>query len=223
MEERKKYLIALGGGSGTRFGSDVPKQFLPLGGVPILQRSISAFTAAVPGIKVITVLPSGETARWKELCQEHVFNTPQIIVAGGITRFHSVRAALEKVPDGALVAIHDGVRPLVSSCLIKDMFAAMAEHRALIPALPVTDTLKFRETPGVGPDRSGLVAVQTPQIFRSEDIRAAYFETGYREDFTDDASVAAAFGIPVDLFPGEKLNFKITTPEDQALAELLVR
>ena len=223
MEERKKYLIALGGGSGTRFGSDVPKQFLPLGGVPILQRSISAFTAAVPGIKVITVLPSGETARWKELCQEHVFNTPQIIVAGGITRFHSVRAALEKVPDGALVAIHDGVRPLVSPRLIKDMFAAMAELRALIPALPVTDTLKFRETPGVGPDRSGLVAVQTPQVFRSEDIRAAYFETGYREDFTDDASVAAAFGLPVDLFPGEKLNFKITTPEDLALAELLVR
>ena len=222
MEERKKYLIALAGGSGSRFGSDVPKQFLLLGGVPVLQRSVSAFTAAVPGIKVVTVLPAGETERWKELCHEHVFNTPQIIVKGGITRFHSVRAALEKVPDGALVAIHDGVRPMVSAELIRSMFAEMERHRGLVPALPVTDTLKFKATPGSGPDRSALVAVQTPQVFRSEDIRAAYFGTGYREDFTDDASVAAAFGIPVELFPGEKLNFKITTPEDLALAEKLI-
>ena len=216
-------MIVTAGGHGTRMGADVPKQFLTLGRRNILHHTISAFTEAFPDVKVITVLPEEHISFWKDYCLRNNLTVPQVLVKGGFTRFHSVKAALAKVPDGAIVAIHDGVRPLVSPRLIKDMFAAIAEHRALIPALPVTDTLKFRETPGVGPDRSGLVAVQTPQVFRSEDIRAAYFETGYREDFTDDASVAAAFGIPVDLFPGEKLNFKITTPEDLALAELLVQ
>ena len=204
-------------------GSDIPKQFLLLDGIPVLQRSISRFLDAEPGIKVITVLPAGQAERWKELCREHAFNAPQIIVRGGITRFHSVRNALEKVPDGALVAIHDGVRPLVSPKLIKDMFSAMERHRALIPALPVTDTLKSTE-PGVpDPDRSSLAAVQTPQIFRSEEIRAAYSAMGFDTAFTDDASVAAAYGISVDRWPGEKYNLKITTPEDLRLAELLLK
>ena len=203
-------------------GFDIPKQFLPLGGEPVLMRSIFRFVQAVPGIKVITVLPSGQAPRWKELCAEHAFNVPQILVRGGITRYHSVKAALEKVPDGALVAIHDGVRPLVSEELIKAMFAAMEQHRALIPILPVTDTLKSA-VPGVpDPDRSALRAVQTPQVFRSEDIKAAYSTLGYTDAFTDDASVAAAAGIPVDFFPGEKYNLKITTPEDLTLAELLL-
>ena len=203
-------------------GSEVAKQFLLLGGEPILQRSILRFVEAVPGIRVITVLPSAQIPRWKELCQQYSFNVPQIVVQGGITRYHSVRNALEKLPDGALVAIHDGVRPLVSKDLIKNMFAAMEEHRALVPATSVTDTLKSREPRVPDPDRSVLVAVQTPQIFRSEDIRSAYSSQGFDMSFTDDASVAKAAGIPVDFFPGEKYNIKITVPEDLRLAEILL-
>lgn len=222
MEERKKYLVVAAGGSGVRMGSDVPKQFLLLGGIPVLQRTILRFSEAVPGIKVITVLPPGQIETWKELCSRYVFNIPQMIVRGGITRFHSVRNALEKVPDGALVAIHDGVRPLASEALIKGMFGAMESHRALIPATPVTDTLRSRDASVPDPDRSMLVAVQTPQIFRSEDIKAAYCNLGYNPAFTDDASVAAAYGIPVDSVPGEKYNLKITTPEDLPVAEFLL-
>lgn len=222
MTERKKYLVAVAGGSGSRMGSDIPKQFLLLDGVPVLIRSISRFLDAQPGIKLIVALPRTQVSLWKDLCERHAFTCPHIVVPGGITRYHSVKNALEKVPGGALVAIHDGVRPLVSEPLIKEMFAAMDSHRALVPALPVTDTLKSRDGSAPDPDRSAYVAVQTPQIFRSEDIKEAYSSVGYSTAFTDDASVARAHGIPVDFFPGEKFNIKITVPEDLRLAELLL-
>lgn len=219
-------------------GSKIPKQFLELDGMPILQRTIERFAEAEPDIHVITVLPKAHRALWDELCLKHCLNRPQILAYGGITRFHSVQNALEKVPDGAFVAIHDGVRPLVSIALIRKMFALMSGGvRALIPVMPITDTLYILDKSEDGqndllplatapdaevPDRSRLFGAQTPQMFRSEDIKAAYRDTGFRIDFTDDASVARAYKIPLSYIAGERFNIKITTPEDLSLAELLL-
>lgn len=235
MTGGKIYLVAVAGGSGTRMHSTVPKQFMEIREKAILQRTIEKFTSACPGIKVVTVLPEAHIPYWKEYCLSRNFSHPQTLVHGGVTRFHSVRAALEKVPDGAVVAIHDGVRPLVSTSLIRSMVARMDSCRALIPVLPVTDTLKaLRSVPdgddgrrlvrieGREIDRSEVFAAQTPQIFRSEDIKAAYAQP-YDTSFTDDASVAERFGIPLEWCLGEKFNLKITTPEDLILAEAIIR
>ena len=131
-------------GSGVRMGASVPKQFLDLGGVPILRRTIEKFVEAVPDIKVVTVLPKDHIPFWKEYCVSSDFTCPQTLVMGGFTRFHSVRNALERVPEGAIVAIHDGVRPLLSTGLIRNMFGRMEseEIRSLIPVVPSVDTLK---------------------------------------------------------------------------------
>ncbi len=235
MTGGKIYLVAVAGGSGTRMRSTVPKQFMEIREKAILQRTIEKFTSACPGIKVVTVLPEAHIPYWKEYCLSRNFSHPQTLVHGGVTRFHSVRAALEKVPDGAVVAIHDGVRPLVSTSLIRSMVARIDSCRALIPVLPVTDTLKaLRQFPdgddgrrlvrieGREIDRSEVFAAQTPQIFRSEDIKAAYAQP-YDTSFTDDASVAERFGIPLEWCLGEKFNLKITTPEDLILAEAIIR
>ena len=229
--ERKKYLVVTAGGSGSRMGADVPKQFLPLQGKAILQRTLERFLEACPGIRILTVLPRDHFGTWKAYCAAHNFNVPQTLVAGGITRFHSVRNALVKIPDGALVAVHDGVRPFVSKELIERMFSRMEVCRALIPVLPVTDTLKvldrdretgFLRSAGERLDRSRVFGAQTPQIFRSEDLKAAYAEA-YDPLFTDDASVAENIKIPLSFIEGERFNIKITTPEDLVLAEAIAR
>ncbi|MBR6932198.1 MAG: 2-C-methyl-D-erythritol 4-phosphate cytidylyltransferase, partial [Bacteroidales bacterium] len=195
---KKRILILVAGGHGTRMGSQTPKQFLPLSGKAVLQWSMERFIAACPGIGVVTVLPEEHFATWNNYCSSRNFHYPQILVPGGFTRFHSVRAALERVPDGAIVAVHDGVRPLVSEDLLARMFERMETERALIPVLPSTDTLKLldreRETGRLvqapeALDRSRVYAAQTPQMFRSEDLKAAYRQP-YDTLFTDDASVA---------------------------------
>lgn len=223
-------------GSGVRMGATVPKQFLDLGGVPILRRTIEAFVSAIPGIKVITVLPEDHLSFWKEYCLSSGFNYPQTLVPGGITRFHSVRNALRKVPDGAVVAIHDGVRPLVSAELLRNMFARMEAEglHALIPVIPSVDTLKVidrvKDAAGnvtmVSPegeevDRSRVFGAQTPQMFLSEDIKSAYSQA-FDTAFTDDASVARKNGIPLSFCDGERYNFKLTSPEDLSLARLII-
>lgn len=221
---RKIYGIFVAGGSGTRMGGEVPKQFLLLDGRPILQRTIERFLEAEPELKVITVLPRAHFQTWKDLCAVHSFHCPQTLVAGGLTRFHSVQNALRKVPDGAVVSIHDGVRPLISAALVRRMLDRMESDEdcpALLPVVPVVDTLRSTD-PGVpDPDRSKTVAVQTPQIFRSEAIKAAYRQA-YDLSFTDDASVAARNGIPLAFEQGERFNLKITTPEDLVLAEAIL-
>lgn len=219
--ERKFYCVFVAGGSGSRMGSDVPKQFLELDGTPILQRSIERFLEAVPEVRIITVLPSSHFDTWKNICTTGSLDVPQTLVAGGITRFHSVRNALAKVPDGAIVAIHDGVRPLVSPALIREMRRRMCDCRALIPVLPVTDTLRSIDPAVSDPDRSRVVAVQTPQMFLSEDLKAAY-SLPYDTSYTDDASVVSAKNIPLSFIDGERYNLKITTPEDLRLAEAIL-
>lgn len=262
MSERKKYLIVVAGGSGSRFGSQTPKQFLELGGISILQRTIERFASAVKGLRIITVLPREHRALWEDICEKGCLNIPQILADGGITRFHSVQNALAKVPDGAIVAIHDGVRPLISQGLISQMFSVMDGDNvaALIPVLPVTDTLHLlkptpreasgnpapagltpsqpspnasqpgaaallplaADTSAPAPDRSRLYSAQTPQLFKSEDIKAAYTHLGFQMHFTDDASVAREYKIPLSYIAGERNNIKITTPVDLLLAEKLL-
>lgn len=228
--DRKIYAIFVAGGSGTRMGSSIPKQFIELEGIPVLQRTISRFVEAVPGLKVITVLPAGSFQTWKNLCAVHSFDCPQTLVAGGITRFHSVRNALMKVPDGAVVMIHDGVRPFVSAGLLNDMLERMESARAVIPVTPMTDTLKSLVPEegggfvcaGPDPDRSRVWGAQTPQVFLSEDIRRAY-DQAFDTSFTDDASVAARNEIPLSYIRGERFNIKITTPEDLVFAKAILQ
>lgn len=225
---RKIYFIVTAGGSGTRMGADKPKQFLSIDGKSILHATIERLLEAVPEAKVITVLPKAYIPYWKQYCYEHGFTAPQTLVEGGLTRFHSVKAALAKVPDGAITAIHDGVRPFVPAALVREMAEQMDKGvRGLVPCLPATDTLKrLRKTgtsllepaaEGAAIDRSCVFSVQTPQMFLSEDIKKAY-SAAYDVSFTDDSSVAAAAGVPVFFCEGAKFNIKITTPEDLILA-----
>ena len=235
MAKGNKILIVMAAGSGRRMGSATPKQFLDLGGKPILRRTIESFISAEPDIRVITVLPKDHISFWKEYCLSADFNYPQLLVQGGFTRFHSVRNALERVPEGAVVAIHDGVRPLVSPGLIKEMFSLMSTRkcRALIPVLPSIDTLRVLDRrvddSGVETltaseeelDRSRVYRVQTPQMFVSEDIKAAYSQA-FDTSFTDDASVASKKGIPLSFCEGERYNFKLTSPEDLEMARMII-
>lgn len=226
--DRKKFLVIPAGGSGVRMGADVPKQFLLLDGKPILRLTIERFLEAEPDVHVVTVLPEAHMGWWRQYCAKEGFTCPQKMVAGGFTRFHSVKNALQHVPDGALVAVHDSVRPLVSVEKIRELFAAAENAPAVIPATPSTDTLKTVArnqdgTPEVtgSVDRSTVWGVQTPQIFHSEVLKKAY-ERGYDTSFTDDASVVSAAGIPVICIEGERTNIKITTPEDLALAQAIL-
>ena len=223
--DRRRYVIVMAAGSGTRMGADLPKQFLKLDGKAILQRTIEVFLEACPGITVVTVLPQDYIEYWRSYCLRHNFICPQITVSGGITRFHSVRNALNKIPDGAVVAVHDGVRPLVTAGLVRDMFETAAEVPALIPVLPCVDTMKvlrkegdeLKTMEGAAADRSVLYAVQTPQIFHSEVLKSAY-SLPYDTSFTDDASVVQKYDVSLSYTMGERLNIKITTQEDLLLA-----
>lgn len=228
--ERKVYGIFTAGGSGTRMGASLPKQFLKIGGKPILRLTIERYLEALPGLQVVTVLPPDRFESWKEMCRRGAFDVPQRLVAGGLTRFHSVKNALSVIPDGAFVLVQDGVRPFLSVGKIREMMAAMkGGARAVIPVCPVTDTLHrlhrredgtLEVLAGDAPDRSELFSAQTPQIFRSEELRNAY-QAAFSPAFTDDAAVALAAGIPLTYVEGERYNIKITTPEDLSIARAL--
>ena len=231
--ERRKFVIIMAAGSGTRMGADRPKQFIELGGKAILQMTIEVFLKACPGISVVTVLPEDFIDYWKRYCYRHNFTCPQTIVKGGITRFHSVKNALEKVPEGALVAVHDGVRPLVSEKLVAEMFDQMSDTAALIPVIPCVDTMKvlrkkgakgaviLETVPGASVDRSMLYGAQTPQIFHSEVLKSAY-SLPYDTSFTDDASVVEKYGKNLSYTMGERFNIKITTADDLVLAKAIM-
>ena len=227
--DRKKFLIVMAAGSGTRMGADVPKQFIEIDGKAVLQMTIEVFLQACPDISVVTVLPEAHMAYWKNYCLERNFICPQILVKGGITRFHSVRNALSRIPEGAVVAVHDGVRPLVSPRLVKDMFEMAATTPGIIPVTPCVETIKVLEkkgeelvsVPGESVDRSRLFGAQTPQIFHSEVIKEAY-SLPYDTAFTDDASVVEKYGKNLSYVMGERFNIKLTTQEDLLLARAIL-
>lgn len=229
MSDRKRYVIIMAAGSGTRMGAGQPKQFIELAGKAILQMTIEVFAEALPGINVVTVLPEAHMGYWRDYCLKRNFTCPQILVKGGITRFHSVRNALSKIPDGALVAVHDGVRPLVSPALVREMFDKAEELPALIPVTPCVDTMRILDrkddvlvdAPDERADRSRLFCVQTPQLFHSEILKEAYM-MAYDTSFTDDASVVAKYGKRLSYIMGERFNIKITTHDDLLLAQAVI-
>ena len=230
---RKKYAIIMAAGSGTRMGAEMPKQFIELEGKAILQRTIEVFLNACPGVNIITVLPESHMEYWRQYCLDRNFICPQVLVKGGITRFHSVRNALDKVPAGALVAVHDAVRPLVTEGFVRDMFAKAETVPALIPVIPCVDTMKVLEKknvrgveelvtiPGQSVDRSVLYAAQTPQIFHSEILKDAYGQA-FDTAFTDDASVVLKNGKNLSYLIGERFNIKLTTQDDLVLAKAIL-
>ena len=230
---RTKYAIIMAAGSGTRMGAEMPKQFIELEGKAILHRTIEVFLNACPGVNIITVLPESHMDYWRQYCLDRNFICPQVLVKGGITRFHSVRNALDKVPAGALVAVHDAVRPLVTEGFVRDMFVKAETVPALIPVLPCVDTMKVLEKknvrgveelvtiPGQSVDRSVLYAAQTPQIFHSEMLKEAYGQA-FDTAFTDDASVVLKNGKNLSYLIGERFNIKLTTQDDLVLAKAIL-
>lgn len=219
------YAIIVAGGKGLRMGADLPKQFLPIGGRPVLMHTLEAFERAIPGITLVLVLPHDQQDFWRDLCRQHAFTLPHIIVDGGRTRFHSVLNGLKSLTSGAnsLVAVHDGVRPFVSVDVIRRCYEAAREHGAAIPVVPVVETVRQLNPPSSTTlDRSLLRLVQTPQVFRLDLLRRAY-EQPYRDAFTDDASVVEALGHPITLVEGNRENIKITTPFDLLVAEAIVK
>ena len=220
---KERYAIIVAGGRGLRMGGELPKQFLPLYGKPVLMRTLELFEGEVS--RIILVLPEDHIPFWQELCERYHFTLPHTVALGGETRFHSVHSGLSHLPQAGLVAVHDGVRPLVSSALIRHSFEEAERSGAALPACPVTDSLRLRQDEGKSEavDRSRYVAVQTPQTFDLGRLQQAY-EQAYSPLFTDDASVyeAASLG-SITLIDGEETNIKLTTPRDLLLAELLLR
>ena len=215
--------IIVAGGSGTRFGAEVPKQFLELGGRPVLMRTISAFRGGFSD--VIVTLPEGQMALWRELCERYGFAVPHRVVAGGETRWHSVKNALDSIGDISdvdIIAVHDGVRPLVTAEVISRTVEAARRDGAAIPVVMLNDSVRQVEKGASHAlDRSTLRAVQTPQVFDARVLMAAYGQP-FESTFTDDASVVERAGHSVTLVEGDPQNLKITRPMDLALAEYLL-
>lgn len=223
------YVIIVAGGKGLRMGGEVPKQFLPVGGLPVLMRTIRRFREYSSDLNIILVLPKAQQDYWLDLCRQHQFPLPSDVwgegfyrlADGGRTRFHSVQNGLALVPDDdrGVVGVHDGVRPFVTVDVIARCFAEARQYGAVIPVVPVVETLRH-VTEGTKP-RDEYRLVQTPQCFDIQLLKAANRQP-YRDAFTDDASVVEAFGHAVTLVDGNRENIKITTPGDMKMAETLI-
>ena len=218
----KRYALIVAAGSGTRMDSSVAKQFILLAGKPVLMHTLERFFQADDSIQLLLVLPAREITFWKGLCNQHSFFIPHEVTAGGDTRFHSVRNGLLQVPDGCLVAIHDGVRPFVNRKLILHCFAEAAIHGNAVPCVPVHESLRrVSADSNEKVDRRDYLLVQTPQCFDSDTLKKAY-ATVDSPEFTDDASVVEAAGTKIHLVQGIKENIKITSPPDLLMAEGLI-
>ncbi len=218
------YIIIVAGGKGLRMGSDIPKQFLPIGGKPVLMRTLERFREYSKDIQIILVLPEAQQAYWHELCQEYHFDVEYTLANGGQTRFHSVQNGLAKVPDDAIgvVGVHDGVRPFPSIEVIRNCYTTAREKKAVIPVIPVVETVRHLEgEQSKTVPRDAYRLVQTPQTFDIQLLKAANRQP-YNDGFTDDASVVEAFGYEITLVEGNRENIKITTPYDLKIAEVLI-
>lgn len=219
----KKFVIIVAGGSGSRMGSDIPKQFLELNEKPVLMHTMQIFYDYDAGCRIILVLPFAHQGFWSDLCLKYDFSIPHQIVSGGENRFHSVRNGLKTINEEGIVFIHDGVRPLVSHQTIERCNQMAQKSGNAIPVLPVNESLRKREANGtVSVDRSLYYSVQTPQTFVSEQIKEA-FKQDYDPAFTDDASVIEKAGVTVHLVEGNPENIKITTPTDFIIADAFMK
>ena len=241
----KDYVIIVAGGKGLRMGTDIPKQFLPIGGKPVLMRTIERFREYSKDIQVILVLPKAQQDYWYQLCEEYYFDEEYMLANGGETRFHSVQNGLALIPDDAegVVGVHDGVRPFPSIEVIRCCYDTARKAKAVIPVIPVVETLRHiyssgrQQTNTDSPKESAVVRcnnisvtvprdeyrlVQTPQCFDIQLLKAAN-QQPYDDGFTDDASVVESYGHPITFVEGNRENIKITTPYDLKIAEVLVQ
>lgn len=218
------YIIIVAGGKGLRMGTDIPKQFLPIGGKPVLMRTLERFREYSADLQIILVLPKDQQDYWKLLCLKHNFTVAYQLTDGGETRFHSVQHGLALIPDNAegVVGVHDGVRPFPSIDVIRNCYETARATKAVIPVIPVVETV--RHLTGDNSEtvpRSDYRLVQTPQTFDIQLLKAANRQP-YNDNFTDDASVVEAFGYNVTLVEGNRENIKITTPYDIVVAEAIL-
>ena len=221
------YIIIVAGGKGLRMGSDIPKQFLPIGGKPVLMRTLERFRAYSSALHIILVLPEAQQDYWRQLCEEYHFDVEHQIANGGQTRFHSVQNGLALVPDDAegVVGVHDGVRPFPSIEVIRNCYETARTAKAVIPVIPVVETVRQLMSDGQVSSRTvprdDYRLVQTPQTFDIQLLKAANRQP-YNDGFTDDASVVESYGYAITLVEGNRENIKITTPYDLKIAEVLI-
>ena len=221
--DKKLYAIILAGGTGARMKSKVAKQFLEIGGKPILRRAIEAFLNLPFKVEIILVLPTLYKDYWKKYCVDNNFNFRYILTSGGLTRFHSVKNGLKYIPENSIVAIHDGVRPFISQKFLIDLFEEAKTKQAVIPVVKAIDSMRIEREDGTycAINREKLVTVQTPQVFHSELLLEGY-QQAFSPLFTDDASVVEAAGCRVEYCSGNRVNIKITQQEDLILAEAIL-
>ena len=218
----KRYAIIVAGGSGQRMESLVPKQFMELNQKPVLMHTIEKFYSAASSIHIVVVLPKTHHSVWVTLCQKHQFSIPHQICEGGASRFQSVRNGLKLCVEEAIIAVHDGVRPLINPNLILTLYHEAELNSAVIPVCPMSESIRKAQGEGSKAlDRSQYYSVQTPQCFSSAILHRAY-QQDEQETFTDDASVVEALGKDVHLFTGDQRNIKLTTPEDFVFAQALL-
>ena len=227
------YVIIVAGGKGLRMGSDIPKQFLPVGGKPVLMRTLERFREYSSTLQIILVLPKAQQDYWRQLCQQYQFPLPveegvrggsYLLADGGETRFHSVQNGLALIPDDAegVVGVHDGVRPFPSIEVIRNCYETAREKKAVIPVIPVVETVRQLEgATSFTVPRDDYRLVQTPQCFDIQLLKAANRQP-YNDNFTDDASVVESYGHAITLVEGNRENIKITTPYDLKIAEVLI-
>lgn len=218
-----EYALIVAGGKGTRIKSKLPKQFLELTGKPILLHTLEAFYRYSENITIVLVLPEDDFAIWNDICKKYNFTKPILLQKGGETRFQSVKNGLEKITGPGLVAVHDGVRPLVSEDIIGASFRLAAVHQSAVAAVRLKESIRMTDQDNTkAMDRSRFRLIQTPQTFSIDLIKQAY---QLKEDvtMTDDASVVEKLGHTISLFEGSYENIKITTPEDLIVAEALVK
>ena len=232
--KNEEYVIIVAGGKGLRMGSDIPKQFLPIGGRPVLMRTIERFREYSPTLQIILVLPKAQQDYWRQLCQQYQFPLPveegvrggsYLLADGGETRFHSVQHGLALIPNDAegVVGVHDGVRPFPSIDVIRNCYETAREKKAVIPVIPAVETVRHLQGEvSITVPRNDYRLVQTPQCFDIQLLKAANRQP-YNDGFTDDASVVEAFGFAITLVDGNRENIKITTPYDLKIAEVLVQ
>ena len=236
------YVIIVAGGKGLRMGSDIPKQFLPIGGRPVLMRTLERFRAYSEAMQIILVLPEAQQDYWRQLCEQYHFEVKYLLANGGETRFHSVQNGLALIPDDAqgVVGVHDGVRPFPSIEVIRNCYETTRTEKAVIPVIPVVETVRkiiadspsnlnnpsipsnLKSIASLTVPRNEYRLVQTPQTFDIQLLKAANRQP-YNDGFTDDASVVESYGHQITLVEGNRENIKITTPYDIVVAEALCK
>lgn len=192
----------------------IPKQFLEINNKPILLHTVQKMHQSLDDSEIILVLPKAEFKNWENICQKHKFNISHKLVEGGNTRFESVKNGLKKIKESSVIAIHDGVRPLVNKNVVKQCMLIAKDKGSAVPVIKVDDSLRKKTLNGsISVNRNEFLIVQTPQCFKSEIILKAY-QQNFNNKFTDDASVVEDLGLEIQLVKGNKENIKITTPED---------